>query len=124
RHQRTDRRAQPVEQGVKVARDVRLDVEGREPEHEQEAGEHEAEPGEEPAELATAQAAEVDAELVRLGTGEDLVDGELALEALLADPPFLIDALALDHRDLRRRPAPGEAAELEEAAEDRAGRFR
>jgi len=33
----------------------------------------------------------------------------------------LVDALALDHRDLRGRAAPGERAELQEAREDRAG---
>ena len=56
--------------------EVGLDVEDREAEHEDEAGQHEAEPGEEAAELAAAQPAEVDAELVRLRAGQDLVDGE------------------------------------------------
>ena len=36
---------------------------------------------------------------------------------------LLIDALALDHRDLRGRPAPGKRAELQEAHEDRSGRI-
>ena len=69
-----------------MAGEVGLDVEDREAEHEDEAGQHEAEAGEEAAELAAAQAAEVDAELVRLGAGEHLVDGEQLLEALLGDP--------------------------------------
>ncbi len=102
--------------------EVGLDVEDREPEHEDEARQHESEPGTEVAELAASQAAEVDAELVRLGAGEHLIDGEQLLEGLLVDPAFFIDALALYHRDLRRWPAPGEQAELEEADEDRAGR--
>lgn len=58
-----------------------------------------------------------------LGARENLVDGEQPFEVGLGDPRFLIDALALDHRDLRCRPAPGEAAELEEADEDRAEGF-
>ena len=103
-----------------MAGQVGLDVERREAEHEDEAGQHEAKPGEEAAPLAAAVAAEVDAELVRLRAGEHLVDGEQTLEVRLADPPFLIYALALDHRDLRCRSTPGEAAELEEANEDRA----
>ena len=80
-------------------------------------------PARKPAELAAAHPAEVDAELVRLGPGQHLVDGERLLEGLLGDPALLVDALALDHRDLRRRPAPGERAELQEADEDRAGRI-
>src|SRR6476620_12690774 len=101
-----------------------LDVENREAQHEDEARQHDPEPGEEAAELAAPQPAEVDAELMRLGAGKDLVDGEHLLEAGLRDPPLLVDALALDHRDLRRRTTPGQAAELEEADEDRAERFR
>ena len=123
RDKRSDRRRQSVEEVVQVAGQVGLDVEDREAEHEQEAGQHEAEAGEEAAQPAAAQAAEVDAELVRLRAGKDLVDGEQSFEARLGDPLLFIDALALDHRDLRRRPAPGEAAELEEADEDRAQRF-
>ena len=58
---------------------------------------------------------------MRLGPREHLVDGERLLERLLGDPALLVDALALDHRDLRRRPAPGEGAELEEADEHPGG---
>src|SRR3954466_11592620 len=60
---------------------------------------------------------------MRLGAGKDLVDRELFPERHLADPFFFIDALALDHRYLSRRAAPGETAELEEADEDRSGRL-
>src|SRR5213592_4827513 len=99
---------------------VGLDVEDREAEHEDEAGQHESQAGEEPAQPAAAQSTEVDAELVGLGAGQHLVDGEQALEAPLGDPPLFIDALALNHRYLRRRASPGEAAKLEKAKEDRA----
>jgi hypothetical protein len=78
-------------------------------------------PSPEAAELAAAQPPEVDAELVRLRPRQHLVDRELALEPLLVEPAFLVYALALDHRDLRRRAAPGEAAELEKA-EEKGGR--
>ena len=121
--ERTHRRGQPVEEAIQVAGQICLDVEDREAEHEDEARQHEAEAGEEAAHLAAAEAAEVDAELMSLWAGEDLVDGEQFLEAQLGDPPLLIDELPLDHRDLRRRPSPGEQAELEEADEDRAEWF-
>ena len=119
--QRPDRRRQPVEEAVQVPGEIGLDVEDREAEHEDEARQHEPEAGEEAAELAAAQAAEVDAELVGLGAGKDLVDRQQLLEARLVDPAFLIDALVLNHRDLRGRSTPGEQAELEETDEDRAG---
>jgi hypothetical protein len=75
--------------------------------------------GEKPTRLAAADASEVDAELVRLGTGEDLKDGEGLLEIRFGDPPLLVDALVLDHRDLRRRATPGQGPELQKAQEDR-----
>ena len=109
RDDRADRRCQAVEELVEMPGQVRLDVEDRQGQHQDEAGQHEAEAGEEAAELAAAEASEVDAELVRLGTGEDLKDGEGLLEALLGDPSLLVDALVLDHRDLRRRAAPCQA---------------
>jgi hypothetical protein len=65
--------------------------------------------GKEAGQLAAPQPAEVDAELMRLGAGKHLVDRQLPLEGPLVDPALLVDALALDHRDLRRRPAPGKA---------------
>jgi hypothetical protein len=77
-------------------------------------------PGEEAPQPAAADAAEVHAELVRLRARQHLVDGEGLLEGLLRDPTLFVHALPLDHRDLRRRPAPGERTELEEAKEDRA----
>jgi hypothetical protein len=120
---RSDRGRESVEELVEVAGEVGLDVEDRQPEHQDEARQHEAEPGEEAAELAAANPPEVDAELVGLRAGEDLVDGEKLLELLLGDPVLLVDALALDHGDLRRGPAPGEQAELQEPGEDRARRI-
>ena len=116
--ERADRGLEPVEELVELLGESGLDVGHRQGEHEEEAGQHEAEPGQEAAELAAAQAAEVDAQLVGLRAGEDLVDGERLLEGLLVDPALLVDALALDHRDLRGRAAPGEGAELQEAQEE------
>ena len=83
---RADRRGEPVEELVEVAGEARLDVGDRERQHQHEAGQHEAEAGGEAAELAAAQAAEVDAELVRLGAREHLVDGERLAEGLLRRP--------------------------------------
>src|SRR5215208_2873529 len=39
------------------------------------------------------------------GARQHLVHGERLAEGLLRAPALLVDALALDHRDLRRRPA-------------------
>ena len=113
-----------VEERVEMAREVGLDVEDREAEHEDEARQHEAEPGEEAAELAAAQPPEVDAQLVRLRPGKHLVDGEHLLERVLARSSRsssthsrLIIAICA------AGPPPGEGAELEEADEDRGSRF-
>lgn len=121
---RSDGGREAVEELAEIVGQVRLDVEDRERQHEDEAGQHEAEACQQPAEPAGPVPAEVDAELVRLRAREDLVDGERLLEGLVGDPAELVDALALDHRDLRRRPAPGERAEPQEAKEDRGRRVR
>ena len=103
--------------------EVGLHVQDRQPQHQDEAGQHEPEAREEAAELAASEPAEVDAQLVRLGPGEHLVDGQRLLEGVLVDPALLVDALALDHRDLRSGPAPGKRSELQEASEDGARRI-
>ena len=97
---------------------VELLVQPGDPEHEQQSRQHEAEPGEQSAEPPALHHPEVDAELVRLGPGKHLVDGEQPVEARRRDPLLFLDQLALDHRDLRDRPAPGEQAEAQEAEED------
>jgi hypothetical protein len=122
RHHGADRRREAVEDLVELAGQIGLHVEGREAQHEQEPGEHETEPGEEAAQLAAAEPSQVDAELVGLRPRQHLVHGERPLEGLLRHPALGVHALVLDHRDLRRRAAPGEAAELQEAQEDRAWR--
>jgi hypothetical protein len=61
---------------------------------------------------------------VRLGPRQHLVDGEGLAEGLLVDPALLVDALALDHRDLRRGATPGEEPEVQETSEDRERRVR
>ena len=120
--QGADRGREPVEEFVQVRGEISLDVEDREAKHQDEAGQHEPQSGEEAAELATAQPTEVDAELVRLGTGQHLVDGECLLEGLLGDPSLLVHTLVLDHRDLGCGASPGEGTELQETGEDRAVR--
>ena len=122
--QRADRRLEAVEQLVEMLGQVRLDVEDRQREHQQEAGQHEAKPGEERAELASPDAAEVDAQLVRLGAWQHLIDGERPRERLLVDPALLVDALRLIIAIWAAGPAPGERAELQEPNEDRAWRIR
>ena len=93
-------------------------VEPGEREDQHRPGKHEAEPGEDPADPAAADHAEMHAKLMRLGSGQHLVDGEQAVEARRLDPSLFLDQLALDHPDLRDRPAPGEEAEPQEAQEE------
>ena len=58
--------------------------------------------------------------LMRLGTRQDLIDREQAIEPRRAQPLLLVDQFAPDHRDLRHRPAPREQPELQEAREQAA----
>ena len=53
------------------------------------------------------------------GPGKHLIDRQQPVEALGRQPFLFLDQLALDHRDLGDRPAPGEQAEAQEAREDR-----
>jgi hypothetical protein len=102
-HDRSHRGGEPVEDLVEAVRELGLDVEDRQSEHEQETRQHEAQSCKEPAQPAAAEAAEEHAELVRLRPRKDLIDGQRLLERLFGDPALLVDALALDHRDLGRR---------------------
>src|SRR5215207_6110762 len=61
REQRADGGVQAVEQLIEVPSKVRLDVQDRQPEHEQKAGQHEPETREEAAELAATDASEIHA---------------------------------------------------------------
>src|SRR5215218_4427398 len=124
RDQRADARFEAVEHLVEMLGQVGLDVEDRQDEHQQEAGQHEPEPGQERSALAAPDPTEVDAQLVRLGAWQYLIDGEGLRERLLVDPALLLDALALDHGDLSGRATPSERAELQESNEDRARRIR
>ena len=58
---------------------------------------------------------------MRLGAGKHLVGGKQAIEAGTVDPLGLVHQLPPDHRDLRDRATPGEAAEAKEAEEDGEG---
>ena len=44
------------------------------------------------------------------GAGQDLVNGERAIESLAGDPAFLVNQLVTDHREVRDGPAEGEEA--------------
>jgi hypothetical protein len=125
--ERADRGVEPVEERVEIRGQVGLDVEGRQRQHEDETGQHEADASCEAAELARPGAAEVHAELMGFRPRKHLVDGKGLAKGLVRDPVLLVDAFALEHGDLGRRPAPGESAELEESPEDgrpRIGRSR
>ena len=86
--------------------EVDRDIQGGDDKDEEEPREHEPEAGQQPAEPAAAEHPEVDGELVRLGPGQDLVDGQQSVEALAGDPPLLVDELLPEHRDLGARGRP------------------
>ena len=98
---------------------VELLVKPCEGKDEEQPGQHEAEACEHASQPAALHHPEVDAELVRFRARQHLIDRQQAVEAGRGDPLLLLDQLALDHRDLRNRSAPGEKAEAKEARKDR-----
>jgi len=54
------------------------------------------------------QPADIDGKLLRLGAGQQGAVVERLQEAVLADPPLLLDDDAMHHRDLAGRAAEGE----------------
>ncbi len=104
-------------------REVDLEVDPGQQEHEEEAREHEPEAGEQPADAPTPEHAEVDCQLMGFGAGQDLVDGEQPVESRAREPALLVDELPPEHRDLRHRTAEGKEAEPEEASEDASRRL-
>ena len=92
-------------------------VEQADREHHQRARQHEQDPGREPAAHAVQQPADVGGELLRLRPGQQHAEVERVQVALLLDPLLLVDQDAVHERDLARRPAEAEAADLEPDAE-------
>jgi len=112
------------EDGLERGRgEIERQVEPGEEKHQGEARQHEAESGEHAAPAAAGEHAEVDAEFVRFGAGQHLVDGEEAFEMGGRDPFFLGDEFLSDHVDLGDGSAPGEEAEAQEAEEELAVGF-
>src|SRR3989304_718397 len=87
--------------------------------HENEPGRHEAESRKYAALPASGQHAEVDAEFVRFGPWECLINSEDPVEALPGDPLLLLHYLLTDHRDLGHWPAPRQQPEPEEPKKKR-----
>lgn len=106
------------EQGSEdCAAEIKARVEPGEREHQDQAWQHEAQSGEQAADPALGADAQVDAELVRLGSGQRLHDGQQAVETGAADPSLFVDQLAPDHGDLCDRAAECQEAEAEEPNE-------
>ena len=82
--------------------------------HQQESREQEAEAGQEASDPASGQHAEVDAQLLGFGARKDLVHRQRAVESLGADPLLVVHQFPSQHRDLRDRSAPRQAAKAEE----------
>ena len=98
-------------------------IQYREQKHENEPGRHEAESRKYAALPASGQHAEVDAEFVRFGPWECLINSEDPVEALPGDPLLLLHYLLTDHRDLGHWPAPRQQPETEEPKKKPAGTF-
>jgi hypothetical protein len=62
---------------------------------------------------------QMDAQLVRLRSGQHLKHGQQAVEAGAGNPALLLHQLAPDHGDLGDGAAEGEQAEAQEAKEQR-----
>lgn len=75
-------------------------------------GEHEQNPRGQSARRSVEQPADVDGELLRLGTRKQHAEVQGVKELLLGDPSALLDEIAMHHRDLTRR-----APEVHEAKE-------
>jgi hypothetical protein len=93
------------------------DVEQAESEHHQCARKHEQDPGGEAAAHPVQQPARVGRELLRLGARQQHAEVERVQIARLVDPLFLVDEDAVHHRDLPRRAAEPEAADLQPGPE-------
>jgi hypothetical protein len=94
-----EQRAQPS------AVDRQLRISPSERQHQQEARQHKAEPSEEAADTTLSANAEVNAQFVSLGSGQDLHDRQQPIEAAAADPLLLLNQLAPNAGDLSDRPA-------------------
>ena len=104
--------------------EVEPEVEPRQSEHQDEAGQHEAQARRQSAAPAAGDHTEMDAQLVRLRPGQNLIHGEQPIEPPARHPLLVVHQRAPYHRDLRYRPAPGEETEAQEAPEDLRGRER
>ena len=84
-----------------------MHVDPRECRQGDEAGQDEEKPRQRPCEVSTLLVADVDRELQRLGSGEDVAEVQGANELLLADPFLPLDYLEVHQADLADRTAEG-----------------
>jgi hypothetical protein len=123
-NQRDHRRLNPEKHGLKRGRrEIEREVEPREQKHQHEARQHEAEPSKHAAPAAPCQHPEMDAQLVRLRSGQHLVDREQAFKMPRRNPFFFGDQFLPNHVDLRDWSAPCQRAETQEAQEEFSVRF-
>jgi hypothetical protein len=99
---------QPEEQALHDRHLAEQDVDPAQGHDGEQAGQHEQRSGEQAALGLVHQPADIDGELLRFGTGQQVAVVEGLQEALFADPPFFLDDDAMHHRDLAGRPAEGE----------------
>ena len=88
--------------------------------HQHKAGQHESQACEQAAGPAARDHAQVDAQFMRLRSGQHLHHREQPVEPLARDPALVFDQGLPDHRDLRNRPPEGEAAEAKELQKESA----
>ena len=112
-HDQQHGRLQPEEQRGHGRNVARHHEHHRQAEHHQGAWDDEQQPGDQPALCAVQQPAEICGQLLRLWPGQQRAEVERMQEPPVADPPALVHHFAMQERDLARRPAERQQADLQ-----------
>ena len=114
---RGDRRLEAIEHAGDERHVAEAQVDPGQRDQDRERRQHEQRAGDDAAYRAVHQPAEVGGELLRLGAGQQHAVVQRVQEALLADPAPAFDELGVHDRDLPRRAAEADEAELEPEAQ-------
>ena len=94
---------QPEEQALHQRYRAEQHIDPRERHDGEQAGQDKQRPGKQAAPRAMHEPADIDRELLGFGTGQQVTVVQRLQEAVLADPPLLLDDDAMHHRDLAGR---------------------
>ena len=114
---RQHRRLHAQEQRREPAEIGGVGVEDRQPENDRRAGDHEEQPRRQSAAAPVQPPADIGRELLRLRPRQQMAEIESAQIGALADPALLLHDFAMHQRDLARRSAEAQAADLGEFAD-------